>query len=220
MPNQSGSRDKIRRQVGPEPDSATRSCATYGSTIEVSHDDAQWPLGLGAYDPDMTDSADIELVDRRLTVVCAVALKPHARAKLAEMLGDVHVVDIREPVATADVLLVPSCGPQTVTKLKEAYPSARLIVVELEDWDRDIEFGGPVTRLRQAGADAYVTADSLEDLALQLTATESTEPRPLLDPASAHELEGATVDDLILERLEELRRQRLAPVERSPDANQ
>ena len=169
----------------------------------------------------MSDSADIELVDRRLTVVCAVALKPHAREKLAEMLGDVQLVDIREPVATADVLLVPSCSPQTVTKLKEAYPSARLIVVELEDWDRDIEFGGPVTRLRQAGADAYVTADSLEDLAHQLTATESTEPRPLLDPAPlAHELEGATIDDLILERLEELRRQRAATIERAPDADQ
>jgi hypothetical protein len=165
----------------------------------------------------MSNSADLELVDRRLTVVCAVALKARAREKLAEMLGDVRLVDIREPVATADVVLVPSCAPQTVTKLKEAYPTARLIVVELEDWDRDIEFSGPVTRLRQAGADAYVTADSLEDLAHQLTTSESSEPRPLLEPAvAAHELEGATIDDLILERLEELRRQRAATIARTP----
>jgi hypothetical protein len=168
----------------------------------------------------MSDSGDIELVDQRLTVVCAVALKARAREKLAEMLGDVHLVDIREPVARADVLLVPSCGPQTVTKLKEAYPTARLIIVELEDWDRDIEIGGPVSRLRQAGADAYVTADSLEDLAHQLTTGESTEPRPLLDPASTHQLEGATIDGLILERLEELRRHRAATIERAADTGQ
>jgi hypothetical protein len=166
----------------------------------------------------MSDAADIELVDQRLTVVCAVALKQHAREKLAEMLGDVHLVDIREPVVSADVVLVPSCAPQTVTRLKEAYPSARLIVVELEDWDRDIELSGPVTRLRQAGADAYVTADSLEDLAHQLTTSEPNEPRPLLDTASTHVLEGATIDDLILERLEELRRQRAATIERPPDS--
>jgi hypothetical protein len=162
-----------------------------------------------------TDSTDIEVVGGRLTVVCAVSLKAHAREKLASMLGDVLLVDIREPVAHADVLLVPSCSPQTVTKLKEAYPSARLIVVELEDWDEHIELGGPVTRLRKAGADAYVTADSLEDLAHQLTTTEPIEARPLLDPVTVPALDGASIDDLILERLDELRRQRAAAIGRA-----
>lgn len=162
---------------------------------------------------------EIELVDRRPTVVCAVALNRPAREKLAEMLGDVRLVDIREPVPAADVVLAPSCSPNTLAALKDAYPTARMIVVEVEDFDNDIEFGGPVSRLRKAGADAYLTADSLEDLAHQLTTREPTEARPLLDPPAAIELNEATIDDIILGRLEELllRRATAIPLNDSDD---
>lgn len=156
----------------------------------------------------MTDAGDIELADRRPTVVCAVSLKKQAREKLAEMLGEVRLVDIREPVATADVVLAPSCSPQTLTALKDAYPTARLIVVELEDWEHDIDLGGPVTRLLDAGADAYLTADSLEDLAHQLTTSEPSEPRPLLPAAAVPALPASTIDDIVLARLHELTERR------------
>ena len=161
-------------------------------------------------------SEDIELVDQRPTVVCAVALNSRARQKLADMLGEVRLVDIREPVTTADVVLAPSCSPNTLAALKDAYPTARMIVVELEDFDNKIEFGGPVTRLRKAGADAYLTADSLEDLAHQLTTREATsEPRPLLDPPSTIELNEATIDDIILGRLEEMLLRRTTTIART-----
>ncbi|MCU1359340.1 MAG: hypothetical protein JWN99_629 [Ilumatobacteraceae bacterium] len=160
----------------------------------------------------MTDGAEIELADRCPTVVCAVSLKQKARDDLAEMLGDVRLVDIREPVATADVVLVPPCSPGTLTALKDAYPTARLIVVELEDWEHHIDLGGPVTRLRKAGADAYLTADSLQDLADQLTTSEPSEQRPLLDSSTPSELEAATIDDVVLGRLQELRERREAEI--------
>jgi hypothetical protein len=164
---------------------------------------------------------DIELVDQRPTVVCAVALKKGARRKLAEMLGEVDLIDIRESVASADVVLVPSCSPQTIAGLKNAYPTARIVVVELEDWDNDIDFGGPVTRLRQAGADAYLTADSLQDLAHQLTTAEPAAPRPLIETAAAHELAQASIDDIVLTRLQELLQRREAAIELTlPEADQ
>lgn len=168
---------------------------------------------FGTYDRDVTDG-DIELVDPRPIVVCAVSLKQGARQKLAELLGDVRLVDIREPVAAADVVLVPSCAPQTIARLKEAYPTARLVVVELEDWEHHIDLAGPVTRLRKAGADAYLTADSLQDLAHQLTTSEPSEPRPLLETAAANELESASIDDIVLERLHELLERREAAARR------
>ena len=114
---------------------------------------------------------ELDANDRQRTVVCAVPLKPAAMAQFAQMLGDARVVDIRDAVEVADVVLTPACSPQTVAALKEAYPSAELVVVELEDWDRDIDLSGPVIRLRRAGADAYLAADSLEDLARQLQPT-------------------------------------------------
>jgi hypothetical protein len=155
---------------------------------------------------------DIEIVDQRPTVVCAVSLKATARERLASMLGEVRLVDIREPVASADIVLVPSASPQTISALKDAYPTARLIVVELEDWELDIDLGGPVTRLRNAGADAYLTADSLEDLAHQLTSTEPSEPRPFIEASVAPVLAAATVDDIVLARLSELMERRRAEI--------
>jgi hypothetical protein len=148
----------------------------------------------------------IEPVDRRPVVVCALPMKGRALSRLASKLGDVRVVDVRETVEDATVVLAPSCSPQTLRALRRAYPGARLIVVELEDWDHDIELGGPVTRLRKAGADAYLAADSLEDLARQLTAPPRVD-RPLLQKRPAAELRGAPFDDLIMtflnERLEQ-----------------
>jgi hypothetical protein len=160
---------------------------------------------------------EVELVDRRRTVVCAVALKRPAREHLESLLGDVRFVDIRESVEAADVVLSPVCSPQTIAKLKAAYPTARVIVVELEDWEHDIELGGPVTRLQKAGADAYLTAASLDDLAHQLSATNRVESAAeAIADAEAYELEAAAIDDVVLERLEAMLEQRRHRVGRPP----
>ena len=160
----------------------------------------------------------MQLVEHRRTVVCAVALKRPAREHLESLLGDVRFVDIRESVDAADVVLTPVCSPQTIAKLKAAYPTARVIVVELEDWEFDIELGGPVTRLQKAGADAYLTAGSLDDLARQLSAARRVESAAeAIADAESYELEAAAIDDVVLDRLEAMLERRRQRVDRPPN---
>ena len=152
---------------------------------------AQQPEGLAA-----------EVVTQRKVVVTALPLKRPARDRLAQLL-DARVVDVRDPVDHADLVLTPSCSPQLIERLKDRYTHARIIVVELEDWDYGVDLGGPVKRLVQSGADAYLLADSLEELATKIgrrherhhNETPSTDAREL--PTTS------TVDEIIAGLLRE-----------------
>jgi len=149
-----------------------------------------------------TPQPAIEVLCDRITIVTALPLKRAARARLAELLG-ARVVDIRQPIEHADLVLTPSCSPQLIGALKRKYPGARVYVVELDDWDFGIALHGPVKRILRSGADAYVLADSIEELAVKIT--------PRSDPVdaaeeslSARELPStSTVDELIAAFLRE-----------------
>lgn len=138
------------------------------------------------------DRAAISVVraSPRSVVVTAFPLKAPGRAKLAERLGEVEILDIRDAVFGADLVLAPSCSPQCVAALRSAYPTARIVVVELEDWDFKVSLPGPVKRALKAGADAYLLADSIEQLADQLT------PRPDYAADQAVELSEARLNEL------------------------
>lgn len=142
------------------------------------------------------ETAD-EVVERR-TIVTALPLKRPARERLAELL-DARVLDVRAPCDHADLVLTPACSPQLIAALGEKYDGARVVVVELDDWEFDIELSGPVKRILRSGAAAYVLADSLDELAAKLAAPgpEADEPTEQ-DVPSVHELSATqTVDDLI-----------------------
>jgi len=149
-----------------------------------------------------TPQPAIEVLCDRITIVTALPLKRAARARLAELLG-ARVVDIRQPIEHADLVLTPSCSPQLIGALKRKYPGARVYVVELDDWDFGIALHGPVKRILRSGADAYVLADSIEELAVKIT--------PRSDPVDAAEESLAarelpstsTVDELIAAFLRE-----------------
>ena len=72
------------------------------------------------------------------------------------------------------------------------------MIVELDDWELDIEIAGPVKRLVRAGADAYLLADSLDELAAKIAPSvrDAREGPVALGAAS-------TVDDLIASFLRE-----------------
>lgn len=148
-------------------------------------------------------SDDIEVVDRRRVVVTALPLKKKARERLEAQLDGARVVDIRTTVERADLVLAPSCSPQTLAGLKDAYPDARVVVVEIEDWEFGVDLSGPVKRLLDAGADGYLTADSVDDLADQLS---PSRPRDDVEPIVTDALPTPSVDDVIVDAL----RQRLA----------
>lgn len=133
----------------------------------------------------------------RPVVVAALPLKPPARDHLSRLLGDVDLRDVRDDVCDADLVLAPSCSPQVIGALKHAYPSARLVVVELEDWVFDVDFPGPVKRVVDAGADGYLVAASIEDLTYQLRRASEGLPLEMAGHARKELVEGS-VDDAIL----------------------
>jgi DNA-binding NarL/FixJ family response regulator len=142
----------------------------------------------------------------RSVVVTAFPLKTPGRAKLAEQLGDVEILDIRDAVYGADLVLAPSCSPQCVAALRSAYPSARIVVVELEDWDFEVNLPGPVKRVLKAGADAYLLADSIEQLAQQLRprSERPADEASKLSEARLNELAQSSVDTVIFASLRDV----------------
>ena len=103
-------------------------------------------------------------------------------------------MDVRDPVDHVDLVLTPACSPQLIAALKRKYGGARVIVVELDDWDFDVSLPGPVKRILCGGADAYVLADSVEELARKITrvTTGLATNRPSVDP---RELPSTTTVD-------------------------
>jgi hypothetical protein len=154
------------------------------------------------------DRAPISVVraSPRSVVVTAFPLKAAGRAKLAEWLGDVEILDIRDAVYGADLVLAPSCSPQCITALRSAYPTARIVVVELEDWDFKVNLPGPVKRVLNAGADAYLLADSIEQLAQQLRPRpgQSADEAAELNEARLTELAQSSVDTVIFASLRDV----------------
>jgi hypothetical protein len=142
----------------------------------------------------------------RSVVVAAFPLKAPGRAKLAEQLGEVEILDIRDAVYGADLVLAPSCSPQCVAALRSAYPAARIVVVELEDWDFKVNLPGPVKRALNAGADAYLLADSIEQLAQQLRprSDQPADQAAELNEARLNELAQSSVDMVIFASLRDV----------------
>lgn len=143
----------------------------------------------------------VEVVPQRLTVVTALPLKAAARERLAQLLG-AQVVDIKTVVDRVDIVLTPVCSPQTIGMLQGQFEGARIYVVELDDWEFDVDMPGPVKRILRSGADAYVLADSIDELAAKIGRRTAQQDEPATrDP---HELAATTtVDDLIAAFLRE-----------------
>lgn len=136
---------------------------------------------------------------RRRTVVTALPLEPEARGVLADTLGpEWLVLDIRDDVDRADLVLAPSCSPQAIAALNRAFPDAELIVVELDDWELGVRLGGPVRRALDAGASAYHVARSTRELGDFLTSLEVRRAAQHADPQHTRALPDASVDDLVI----------------------
>ena len=148
------------------------------------------------------DGVGVEVLTERTTVVTALPLKRAARDRLAELL-DARVVDVRDPIDRVDLVLTPACSPQLIAALKRKYGDVRIIVVELDDWDFDVSLSGPVKRILRSGADAYVLADSIEELARKITPRRDRTSDDSASVEARELLSTATVDELIAAFLRE-----------------
>ncbi|MGZ5295276.1 MAG: hypothetical protein ACXWH5_15000 [Actinomycetota bacterium] len=102
-------------------------------------------------------------------VATGMKVTERVRAYLSAALGDdFAVVDIKTAPETIDALLVPPLSAQALGILRSEFPSARLIVTELDDAQSGTSIAGPVTRAMAAGAHAYLTPGTLGDLAAEV----------------------------------------------------
>ena len=170
---------------------------------------------------DQDRPGDVEVISPRRTIVAALPLKRAGRERLATLL-DADVFDVRDRVDHADLVLTPACSPRLIANLRTRYRAPRVIVVELDDWELDIELAGPVKRILRSGADAYVLADSLEELAYKISTPDERTSQRAQHRFTGELTEGSTVDDLIeaflRESIQYSTRQQVAVQDRRPEA--
>lgn len=121
-------------------------------------------------------------------VATAMELSDGARTKLSDELGTEYIVlDMHSAPATADVLLVPPISLQLLASLREMFPSARVVVAELDDPELGVSYRGPVRRMVDAGAELYLASTTVPHLARQLG--EAVAVRGLLEAGRRGRLE-------------------------------
>ncbi|WP_193605630.1 hypothetical protein [Nocardioides dongkuii] len=121
------------------------------------------PAAVSCPDPQVNSRPGVKVVATGMKV------DERVRAYLSAALGDdFTVVDIRTAPETIDVLLVPPLSGQALGILRAEFPSARLIVTELDDPESDTWIAGPVTRAMAAGADAYLVPGTVAGLAAEV----------------------------------------------------
>lgn len=105
-------------------------------------------------------------VPEGITVVAtAMKLSEESRQRISEELGEHYIVlDLHEAPSSADVLLVPPISPQLVGALRRQFPDARLLVTEIEDEELGVHYAGPVSRMLEAGASAYLPPRPVDGL--------------------------------------------------------
>ncbi|NRQ39690.1 response regulator transcription factor [Nonomuraea sp. NN258] len=144
------------------------SIATIAGTVDVVHGTVVERAAPEEEERDRppTDHSGVTVV------ATAMELSAAARLALSDRLGaDYVVLDLHAAPVTADVLLVPPGSPQLIGALRAAFPQARVVVTEIEDDELGVRYHGPVRRLLDAGADAYLPPVSVPQLARQLEHT-------------------------------------------------
>ncbi len=118
------------------------------------------------------ESAPPEAVPDGVTVVAtATKLSDAARRRLSDELGsDYIVLDLLKAPPTADVVLTHPVSPQLLGALRAGFPNARVIVTEIDDEELGVSAPGPVSRLLDAGASAYLPPRPLREVAASMHA--------------------------------------------------
>ncbi len=132
------------------------------------------------------ESAPPEAVSNGVTVVAtATKLSDAARRRLSDELGpDYIVLDLLKAPTTADVVLTHPVSPQLLGSLRASFPNARVIVTEIDDEEFGVSQPGPVSRLLDAGASAYLPPSPLREIASSVHAYLTGSGAPQLTAAA------------------------------------
>lgn len=126
----------------------------------------------------------VETPEGVTVVATAMKLSDAARRRLSDEFGSEYIVlDLNDAPPTADVLLINPVSPQLLNILHGSFPDARLIITEIEDDELDISYPGPVSRLLDAGAAAYLPPRPVAEVASTVHAYLTQEGAPALEAA-------------------------------------
>lgn len=162
----------------------TRSGATIGS-LEFRSDVLQGTVVEGPLQP----AARAAAPDGITVVATSMKLSDAARRHLSDELGAGYLVlDIHAAPPSTDVLLTHPVSPQLLGILRQQFPHARVVITEIEDEELGVRYPGPVSRLLEAGASAYLPPRPIAELAATVHAYLVHGREPMLEsgnPASS-----------------------------------
>lgn len=116
--------------------------------------------------PEQRNASAVETPEGVTVVATAMKLSDAARRRLSDEFGSEYIVlDLHDAPPTTDVLLLHPVSPQLLGRLQGDFPQARVIITEIEDDELDISYPGPVSRLLDAGASAYLPPRPVSEVA-------------------------------------------------------
>jgi hypothetical protein len=170
--------------------SAAVEAAIAGASITVSRSGRS--MGVLEFSSNVLEGTPIEkwhlqgsgasVPDGVSVVATAMRLSDAARRRLSDELGENYIVlDIRKVPASTDVLLIHPISPQLLGILRTQFPEARVVITEIEDGELGIHYAGPVSRMLDAGAGAYLPPRPIAELAANLHAYLTRTTAPMLE---------------------------------------
>lgn len=119
-------------------------------------------------------------------VATTMPLSDRARQRLSDGLGaDYIVLDFTEAPTSTDVLLTHPVSPQLLGHLRHQFPSARVVITEIDDDELDVHFSGPVSRLLDAGASVYLPPRPITEIAATMHAYLTQNDQPTIEATPA-----------------------------------
>lgn len=160
----------------------TRAGATIGS-LEFRSNVLEGNVIEGPVIEGPREPAPAASVPDGVTVVAtAMKLSDAARRRLSDEFGaDYVVVDIHKAPESTDVLLTHPVSPQLLGLLRYQFPHARVVITEIEDEELGVRYSGPVSRLLDAGASAYLPPRPIAQLAANVHAYLTQGEGPVLE---------------------------------------
>jgi hypothetical protein len=144
------------------------------------------PSAAESATPEAAPEATPEAAPDGVTVVATATktVRRRAPSALRRTGARLHRLDLLKAPSTADVVLTHPVSPQLLGSLRAGFPSARVIVTEIDDEELGVSHPGPVSRLLDAGASAYLPPRPLREVASSVHAYLTAHGAPQITAAA------------------------------------
>ena len=120
-----------------------------------------------------------------MVVATTMLMSDAARRRLSDAFGpDYLVLDFTDAPSTADIVLSQPVSPQLTHRWTVMFPQAQVLITEILDLEFGLDVSGPVGRLLDAGAHAYLPPRPLEQVAENVHGYLAAQARPELGSRS------------------------------------